>query len=133
MRCTTAGERFRPLHKIRTCCTVTVGPPGTHVGDVDSIPAALDKLPPEGGTVCLLAGEHPANVLVDTRRDIRFTGCPGRTTWVPKDPDEPLVAIADSMGVGFSDIEFRSGNAPAIVAGRWDAHRRLGRARRAAS
>lgn len=113
-------ERFRPLHKIRTCCTVTVGPPGTYVGDVDSIPAALDKLPPEGGTVCLLAGEHPANVLVDTRRDIRFTGCPGRTTWVPKDPDQPLVVIADSMGVGFSDIEFRSGNAPAIVAGRWD-------------
>ena len=113
-------ERFRPLHKIRTCCTVTVGPPGTHVGDVDSIPAALDKLPPEGGMICLLAGEHPANVLVDTRRDVRFTGCPGRTTWVPKDPDEPLAAIADSMGVGFSDIEFRSGNAPAIVAGRWD-------------
>lgn len=113
-------ERFRPLHKVRTCCTVTVGPPGTYVGDVDSIPAALGKLPPEGGTVCLLAGEHPANVLVDTQRDIRFTGCPGRTTWVPKDPDEPLVAIADSMGVGFSDIEFRSGNAPAIVAGRWD-------------
>ena len=113
-------ERFRPLHRIRTCCTVTVGPPGTYVGDVDSIPAALDKLPPEGGTICLLAGEHPANVLVDTRRDIRFTGCPGRTTWVPKDPHEPLVVIADSMGVGFSDIEFRSGNAPAIVAGRWD-------------
>jgi hypothetical protein len=113
-------ERFRPLHKIRTCCTVTVSPPGTYVGDVDSIPAALDRLPPEGGTVCLLAGEHPANVLVDTRRDIRFTGCPGRTTWVPKDPDEPLVVIADSMGVGFSDIEFRSGNAPAIAAGRWD-------------
>lgn len=113
-------ERFRPLHKVRTCCTVTVGPPGTNVGDVDSIPAALTKLPPEGGTVCLLAGEHPANVLVDTRRDIRFTGCPGRTTWVPVDPDEPLVALADSMNVGFSDIEFRSGNAPAIVAGRWD-------------
>lgn len=113
-------ERFRPLHKVRTCCTVTVGPPGTYVGDVDSIPAALDKLPLEGGTVCLLAGEHPANVLVDTRRDIRFTGCPGRTTWVPKDPDEPLVAIADSMSIGFSDIDFRSGSAPAIVAGRWD-------------
>ncbi|GAA3689081.1 hypothetical protein GCM10023081_28070 [Arthrobacter ginkgonis] len=113
-------ERFRPLHKIRTCCTITVGPPGTHVGDVDSIADALALVPPEGGTVCLLAGRHPANVVVDGRRDLRFTGCPGKTTWVPKDPDEPLVCVIDTMGIGFSDIVFESGTAPAIVAGRRD-------------
>lgn len=113
-------QRFRPLHKIPTCCTVTVGPPGTTRGDVDSVSAALDLLPPEGGTVCLLAGEHPANVLVDTRRDVRFTGCPGRTIWVPENPDEPLVGVVDSFGIGFSDIEFHSGSAPALVSGRWD-------------
>ena len=113
-------ERFRPLHKIRTCCTVTVGPPGTHVGDVDSIASALELVPHEGGTVCLLAGEHPATVVIEGRRDLRFTGCPGKTTWVFKDPDEPLITIVDSLGVGFSDIAFRSGLAPAIVAGRSD-------------
>jgi hypothetical protein len=113
-------ERFRPLHKVRTCCTVTVGPPGIHVGDVDSIDAALELVPVEGGTVCLLAGEHPANVRVVGRRDLRFTGCPGQTTWAFKDPDDPLVTIVDSFGVAFSDIAFRSGAAPAIVAGRSD-------------
>ncbi|WP_067809931.1 hypothetical protein [Nocardia beijingensis] len=113
-------ERFRPLHRIRTCCTITVGPPGTNVGDVDSITAAVDLMPPEGGTICLLAGEHPANVVVEGRRDLRFTGCPGKTTWVPVDPDQPLVTIVDSTRVTFSDIAFTSGVAPAIAAGKSD-------------
>lgn len=113
-------QRFRPLHRVRSCCTVSVGPPGTNVGDVDSISTAVDLLPPEGGAVCLLAGEHPANIKVGRRHDVRFTGCPGRTTWVPADPNEPLVTIVDSMRIAFSDIAFTSGAAPAIVAGRSD-------------
>jgi len=109
-------SRFRPLYKIRGCCTITVGPTGSRQGDTDSIVTGLTLLPPEGGTLCLLAGVHLANVSLTGRHDIRFSGCAGLTRWLPLDAAQPLATLLDTQTIGFHDIIFEAGEEPAIVA-----------------
>ena len=100
--------------------TVLVGEPGSRQGDVDNIAAGIALLPPEGGTICLLAGTHRANITLAGRSQIRFTGCPGLTRWLPTDVTEPLAVLVDTVDIGFHDIIFESGEAPAIVADKSD-------------
>jgi hypothetical protein len=58
------------------CCTATVAPG-------ESIQAAIDSLPKEGGSVCLLPGVHEvaAPILIDARENILIEGL-GRATKV---------------------------------------------------
>lgn len=111
-------SKFRPLYRIHNCCSVEVGAPDSHMGDTESIAAAIAMLPPEGGTVCLLAGDHVANVELAGLKNIRFTGCPGRTRWLAEKPELPLVTLTDTQDISFHNIAFVAGKAPCIVSGK---------------
>lgn len=74
------------VHDCRTlwpdphCCTVSVRPG-------EDIQRAIDRLPPEGGCVCLLPGVHAVEtpILIDARRNILIHGM-GRASKVVTDP-----------------------------------------------
>ncbi len=55
---TDCRDRFRSLCNINSCCTVTVGDGDVSFGDTDSLASAVAMLPPEGGEICLLRGNH---------------------------------------------------------------------------
>jgi len=69
---------FPPLTKLRGCCTVTVGDGVASFGMFGSIQAAVNALPPRGGTVCVLPGVYNENVLIENRRRIVIHGCDAR-------------------------------------------------------
>jgi hypothetical protein len=70
-------------------------------GDVDSIAEAVLRLPEAGGEVCIGPGTYAEKVALSGRRNITFTGCPGRTRWTadPAAPAEPLLDLAGCSGV----------------------------------
>lgn len=108
--------KFRPLYQLGDCCSVEVGPADSVLGDTQSIETAVTMLPPEGGIICLLAGDHVANIALAGLKNIRFRGCCGRTRWLAQAADKPLVSLTDTVGIGFLDIAFVSGTAPCIIA-----------------
>ena len=78
-------KKFYPLTDLTpskattTCCTYRVGDGCTSFGDFTSIQKAIDKLPPEGGEVCILPGLYYQNVRIIGRRDIVIHGCGWQT------------------------------------------------------
>ena len=109
-------QRFRPLYKIHTCCSVTVGDGATSRGDTSSIAEAIDMLPPKGGTICLLPGTHRANVVVQGKRDIQFTGCHGLSQWLPEDDAAALLTLVDCANIHLAELAMTGGEAPCIIA-----------------
>ncbi|HYT61824.1 MAG TPA: DUF6519 domain-containing protein [Haliangiales bacterium] len=79
-------RRFRPLTKQDTCCTWRVGDGLVSFGDFDSIQAAIDALPPEGGHVCVLPGVFVENIVITSRENITLTGCGPRSRIVSTAP-----------------------------------------------
>lgn len=73
-------ETFRPLTRIRTCCTKIVGDGEVSHGDYTSIQAAIDDLPPEGGEVCVLPGTYTDPITIRNSSDIRVYGCGDRSS-----------------------------------------------------
>lgn len=72
-------EIFRPLTRLRGCCTYTVGD-GVHGhGDFKSIQTAVDSLPQSGGEICVLPGLYEENVLIKGRHNIKIKGCGPRS------------------------------------------------------
>lgn len=93
-------HRFRPLCQVGGCCTVTVGDGHNSVGDVESIQEAVDRLPAEGGEICIHPGEYEEHVVVEGRRNITFTGCGRRTRWHGvAGLAQALLTIRDSSGI----------------------------------
>ncbi len=66
---------FLPLTRLRGCCKVTVGDGSESFGMFSSIQAAVDSLPPSGGTVCVLPGRYVESVRVVDRRNVTIHGC----------------------------------------------------------
>jgi hypothetical protein len=92
-------RRFRPLTRQDLCCTVRVGD-GTHsFGDFDTIQAAIDALPAQGGQVCVLPGEYVESIVIDARRNIRLTGCGLRSRIVGAPPRAELSEAAPVIHV----------------------------------
>lgn len=77
---------FPPLTRQDTCCTYRVGDGMHSFGDFESIQAAIDSLPQEGGQVCVLPGVFTENVEITNRQDITITGCGPRSLIVGKGP-----------------------------------------------
>lgn len=70
---------FLPLTRLRGCCSVTVGD-GTHsFGMYDSIQKAVDALPENGGTVCVLPGVYEESVSIFERVNVTLHGCGPRS------------------------------------------------------
>ena len=82
---------FRPLVERAGCCTYTVGNGVDSIGDYLSIQAAVDNLPPEGGTVCVLPGTYTETVRI-IRPDVVVEGC-GRQATIRTPDGEPAPAL----------------------------------------
>jgi hypothetical protein len=77
---------FRPLTRLRGCCTVTVGDDATSFGDFTSINEALRAIPlDEPGKICILPGEYNERVVIEGRSNLIIEGCGART--VLRTPD----------------------------------------------
>jgi hypothetical protein len=72
-------ETFRPLTKLRGCCTYTVGDGDHSHGDFTSIQTAVDNLPASGGEICVLPGLYQENVVIRNRHNIKIKGCGWRS------------------------------------------------------
>jgi len=68
-------KKFHPLTEQECCCTFTVGDGKKSIGDFNTIQEAVNNLPADGGKICVLPGEHIANVVISDKRQIRITGC----------------------------------------------------------
>jgi hypothetical protein len=58
-----------------TCCTFRVGDGVNSFGDYTSIQTAIDRLPPQGGEICVLAGRYFEELRLDNCTDVMIHGC----------------------------------------------------------
>ena len=111
-------QPFLPLAKIRGCCTVTVGDNKKSFGQFTSIQAAVNALPAEGGTVCVLKGVYDQSVVIESRVNIRIHGCgpATRIRAVTDDAGLPLPAylISNSDTITLEDMAIESGPRSAV-------------------
>jgi hypothetical protein len=99
-------KKFNPLTEQECCCTYTVGDGIRSKGDFSTIQEALDNLPAYGGKICVLPGEHVANVVIKDRRQVRISGC-GDQSIVRPDPDkfdQPVFFIQNSQRVQIDQL-----------------------------
>jgi hypothetical protein len=108
---------FLPLTKIRTCCTYTVGDGIHSFGQFGTIQAAVNALPPQGGTVCVLAGIYDESVRIDKRAAIRIHGCgpatriqAGNINGIPL----PAFMISNSSAIALEDMAIEAGPRSAV-------------------
>ena len=93
-------NRFRTLCRIGGCCIVTVGDGVNSFGDFNSIQEAVNRLPDEGGAVCIHAGEYEEHVFIENRRSITLTGCGRNTRWRGEaGREDPLLTVRNSSGL----------------------------------
>ena len=93
-------HHFRPLCETGNCCRVTVGDGRHSFGDVTSIQDAVQRLPAEGGEICIHPGEYHEHVTIEGRRNIVITGCGPFTRWLGEDGRaEPLLSIFHSSSI----------------------------------
>lgn len=110
-------HRFRPLCRVGGCCIVTVGDGRDSHGDVTSIQEAVDRLPPEGGEVCLHPGTYTENVRIEGRSAVTITGCGRGTVWrAPEGSGEPLLRITSASGIVVRRLAMVGAGATCILA-----------------
>lgn len=109
-------ERFRKLCTVPTCCEVTVGDGERSHGDVDTIGAAIARIPEEGGKVCLLRGTFTESIVMSDRHDIEFSGCGSETTWIAAE-DGPAVTMNNCQNISFSNVILEADNSDVVQAG----------------
>lgn len=99
-------RKFSPLTEQECCCTYTVGDGVRSKGDFNSIQEAVDSLPGDGGKICVLPGQHVANVTIVNRRQIRISGC-GDQTMIRPGPNhgiEPIFLIKNSQKIQIDQL-----------------------------
>lgn len=112
-------DRFRPLYRIQSCCTVTVGDGELSHGDVDDIEEAVTLLPEEGGEICLMRGVHRKSLTITGRSNIRISACKGMTRWLPdEDPDkagDPILTLSETNDISLINLVMQSGETPCVA------------------
>lgn len=115
---------FPPLTRLRGCCTHTVGDDISSFGQYQSIQAAVDALPLEGGKVCILPGTYIESVNLIGRDNVTIEGCgrrsivkPGKQLWAfavlrSKDITIRSLAIVAPHGYGVLAIGSTPGDKP---------------------
>lgn len=100
---------FRPLTRLRGCCTVTVGDGSTSFGDFTSINEALRAIPlDEPGKVCILPGEYRERVVIEDRENLILEGCGARTLLRTPDGNATsagVLTIARCTGVTVRNLQ----------------------------
>ncbi|SFA78529.1 hypothetical protein SAMN05421688_0868 [Poseidonocella pacifica] len=115
---------FPPLTRIQSCCTYSVGDGHSSHGDFDTIQAAVDALPPDGGEVCVLPGTYAETVVID-KDNVHIHGCGPRSRVIANSVApvfdvtghsgahiERLFISADDDGMGILVQEDAQGVAP---------------------
>jgi len=77
-------QTFRPLVHRRTCCDLIIGDGVNTHGDFNSVQEGLDHLPLDGGSLCLLPGVHKVEAVIKGKKNLRISGCEGKTHVFPK-------------------------------------------------
>lgn len=108
-------HRFRPLCRVGGCCRVTVGDGLVSHGDVTSIQEAINRLPPEGGEVCIHEGDYVENVVIDSRQNITITGCGRGTRWGPMIANNPTLFLSDCEGIHVRRLNMAAGSHQAVL------------------
>lgn len=109
-------EVVRPLTELSTCCTFQVGDGISSHGDFDSIQEAVDRLPADGGEVCVLPGVYTENVVIRNRRGVIISGCDGRAL-VISNAQAPVFHIDNSQQITIRGISIYAHDAaPGILA-----------------
>ncbi len=111
---------FRPLVNQTVCCTYTVGDGTDTFGDFNAIEDALRHLPPSGGVICLLPGEHEANVVIEEKANVRISGCDKNTLVKPRQSDEshrlaPIFTVKDSECITLEHMDLATLEGTAVV------------------
>jgi hypothetical protein len=109
-------DTFRPLTKLKGCCTFTVGDGVKSHGHFNSIEHALHNLPPQGGKICLLPGLHHANVTIDEKMDIQISGCGLHTVVHPNlgQDQDPIFMIKNSQRIELDNMTLISATGSVI-------------------
>jgi len=97
---------FKPLTRIRSCCSYSVGDGMTSTGDFETIQAAVDALPPEGGEICVLPGTYDETVVID-KDDVHIHGC-GMRSRVIADSAAPVFHAAGRSGIHIEQLFIRA-------------------------
>lgn len=108
---------FRPLTNQRVCCTLLVGDGIQSQGDFNSVEEALRHLPADGGTICLMPGNHHlVNVVINNRKNVKFTGCGIHTIVHPhsNQPTAPIFRIEASQGIQLDNLTLMTNTGTAI-------------------
>jgi len=95
---------FRPLTNQKVCCTYLVGDGRQSQGDFNSLEEAVAHLPAGGGQICLMPGVHEANLSLEGKKHIRFTGCGSRTIVRPR-PGNPQLPVISLSGCAYIEID----------------------------
>lgn len=112
-------HRFRPLCRVGGCCRITVGDGRISHGDVSSIQEAVDRLPPEGGEICIHEGDFSENVAIIARDNITLTGCGRGTRWTGvTGSGAPLLLLTDCNAIHVRRLTMTAGAAEAVLAQR---------------
>ena len=110
---------FPPLTRIRTCCTYTVGDEKESFGRFTKIQDAVNALPPDGGTVCVLPGEYEESVTIAGKRNITIEGCGRRSRLLaPQKAGSYGILIIGSQDITIRSLLVDTGECPGIVI--WD-------------
>lgn len=109
--------RFRPLTRQKICCSYVVGDGVSSFGDFNSIEAAVERLPEQGGEICLLPGLHQTNTVISERQGITIKGCGHRTRVIARAQSrhQAIFTVTDSSNIALLNMELVALDNRAIV------------------
>lgn len=120
-------HRFRPLCRVGGCCVITVGDGRHSFGDVRSIQEAVNRMPTEGGEICIHPGRYEEHVVIRDARNITLTGCGVNTQWHgDAGRADPLLTIRNSANITVRRLAMTGAGAECIVAQDVPADRLIG-------
>lgn len=109
-------EHFKSLCRIESCCTVTVGDGQDSFGDTTSIQDAIERLPPEGGHVCILRGTYDESIRIGGKRNVVIHGC-GPETLIRGRGHRPAFFIEESAQITIRTLAIQAPSAQAVLFG----------------
>ncbi|NVB36414.1 hypothetical protein G6O69_01130 [Pseudenhygromyxa sp. WMMC2535] len=111
------GRRSLAKLCVGGCCSITVGNGAESEGMVNTLSEAL-ALVPDGGRICLLPGDHAAEVELVGRKKVTIVGCGEQSrlinaTYADSGTDlytqgTPLITLTDCDGIVLRDFSMRA-------------------------
>jgi hypothetical protein len=100
---------FDPLTRLAMCCNFQVGDGIRSHGDFTTIQEAVEKLPNEGGEICVLPGVYRETVEIYGKQNVTISGCGGRSRVVGEARvTQPIFTISASRSIKISGLTIES-------------------------